>query len=126
MFPTLFDGFGFVVGEAMSYGVPVMTTTRAGAADFIQPGKNGFLIPPGDIEALQEQIDWCIRNPSSLLDMRKEEGFRMLGHDIVNHCVNDILVSGAEPLFFLDYFGTNKLVADEVSYFVKGVAEACI
>lgn len=48
-----------------------------------------------------------------------------LGKDIVNHCVNDILVQGAKPLFFLDYFATAKLKAEIVSEVVEGAAEAC-
>lgn len=52
-------------------------------------------------------------------------GFKMLGKDLVNHCVNDILVKGAKPLFFLDYFASNKIKSDYVEYFVSGVAEAC-
>jgi phosphoribosylamine--glycine ligase/phosphoribosylaminoimidazole synthetase len=52
-------------------------------------------------------------------------GLENLGQDLVNHCINDILVSGAQPLFFLDYFASSKLSADEVVYFVKGVSKAC-
>lgn len=48
-----------------------------------------------------------------------------VGHDIVNHCVNDILVQGARPLFFLDYFGTSQLNPEVVVEVVKGTAEAC-
>ncbi len=48
-----------------------------------------------------------------------------VGHDIVNHCVNDILVQGARPLFFLDYFATGKLSASVVVDVVKGLSEAC-
>ena len=48
-----------------------------------------------------------------------------IGMDLVNHCVNDILPSGAEPLFFLDYIGTGKLFPDQVSDIVKGMAQAC-
>lgn len=48
-----------------------------------------------------------------------------LGKDIVNHCVNDILVQGAKPLFFLDYFATAKLTAEMVREVVEGAAEAC-
>ncbi|MEZ4717093.1 MAG: AIR synthase related protein [Caldilineaceae bacterium] len=48
-----------------------------------------------------------------------------IGHDIVNHCVNDILVQHARPLFFLDYVATSKLVPEAVAAVVTGIAEAC-
>jgi len=48
-----------------------------------------------------------------------------VGIDIVNHCVNDILTCGAEPLFFLDYIGIGKLVPEKVGAIVKGLAGAC-
>ena len=48
-----------------------------------------------------------------------------IGRDIVNHCVNDILVQGARPLFFLDYLGLGELEEAVVSEVVRGVAEAC-
>ena len=48
-----------------------------------------------------------------------------IGHDIVNHCVNDILTSGAEPLFFLDYLATNGLTKQQKLKIVQGIADAC-
>lgn len=48
-----------------------------------------------------------------------------VGIDIVNHCVNDILTCGAEPLFFLDYIAMGKLVPEVVEAIVKGLAFAC-
>jgi len=49
-----------------------------------------------------------------------------IGHDIVNHCVNDVLVQRAEPLFFLDYFASSKISAEFVAEVVSGMADACL
>src|SRR5258706_1020011 len=48
-----------------------------------------------------------------------------IGQDLVNHCVNDIAVLGAEPLFFLDYIGTGKLEARVFMEIIAGFAKAC-
>ncbi len=48
-----------------------------------------------------------------------------VGYDIVNHCVNDVLVQGARPLFFLDYIASGKLEPDVIVSVVSGCAEAC-
>jgi phosphoribosylformylglycinamidine cyclo-ligase len=48
-----------------------------------------------------------------------------IGRDLVNHCVNDILVQGARPLFFLDYIATGKLAPETIAAIVEGIANGC-
>lgn len=48
-----------------------------------------------------------------------------IGQDLVNHCVNDILVQGARPLFFLDYVASSKLIPQQIADIVGGMAAAC-
>jgi phosphoribosylformylglycinamidine cyclo-ligase len=51
--------------------------------------------------------------------------FEGLGHDIVNHCANDILCQGARPLFFMDYFGCSKLNETVLAEILRGASAAC-
>ena len=55
----------------------------------------------------------------------QHDRWQSIGQDIVNHCLNDILVQGARPLFFLDYIAADKLVPENVAAIVLGMAEAC-
>src|SRR5579862_3005753 len=56
------------------------------------------------------------------IETRKLDG---IGQDLVAMCVNDLVVQGAEPLFFLDYFATGKLNVDEAAIVIEGIARAC-
>src|SRR3989442_5932737 len=48
-----------------------------------------------------------------------------IGRDLVNHCVNDILVQGARPLFFLDYIATGKLAPETITGIIEGITNGC-
>jgi glycosyltransferase involved in cell wall biosynthesis len=69
VFPTLSDGFGMVVTEAMAHGLPVITTDRAGAADLLTPD-NGVIVPAADARALADSLQWCLDNRERLHAMR--------------------------------------------------------
>jgi len=64
--PTLSDGFGMVVTEAMSQGVPVIATENCCAPDIIENNKNGWIIPAGCINSLTKQMLWCSNNRDKL------------------------------------------------------------
>ncbi len=70
LFPTLCDGFGMVLTEALSQGLPVLTTRRAGSCDFIDDGRTGFIVPPGDPDAIAERLSWCLANREAVWGMR--------------------------------------------------------
>jgi phosphoribosylformylglycinamidine cyclo-ligase len=60
------------------------------------------------------------------LVLARERGvLRSCGADLAAHCINDVLTTGAEPLFLLDYVAANRIVLDEVAELVEGAAEVC-
>ncbi|MGI8554443.1 MAG: phosphoribosylformylglycinamidine cyclo-ligase [Dehalococcoidia bacterium] len=62
---------------------------------------------------------------TKVLLARVLDRYGTVGQDLVNHCVNDILTSGAEPLFFLDYLAGSKLSEDTKVMLIEGMAQAC-
>ena len=70
IFPTLCDGFGMVVTEAWSRGLPVLTTPCAGAADLLRPNENGLLFPPRDPDAIAATVLDCAARRRELRAMR--------------------------------------------------------
>lgn len=69
LFPSLFDGFGMVMTEAMSQGTPVIASDRSAGPDIIQHGKNGWLIPAGHVQSLEQTIENIISNPDQIRDI---------------------------------------------------------
>lgn len=61
--PSLEEAFGLVVPQALNCGVPCIVSDRVGAADLIQPQRNGSIFPTGDSAALAREITWWLKNP---------------------------------------------------------------
>lgn len=70
IFPTLCDGWGLVVTEALANGLPVISTRNAGAADRISEDWNGFFVPAADSAAISDRIEWCLDHRERLVEMR--------------------------------------------------------
>lgn len=64
VFPSLFEGYGLVISEAMSQGTPVIATDRTCAADFIEDNKNGWMVEAGNTKSLKEKLQYIIDNPN--------------------------------------------------------------
>jgi glycosyltransferase involved in cell wall biosynthesis len=58
--PSIAEGFGLVILEAMACGVPVLCTTSTGGADFIQHRQNGLLIEPGSVATIEQELVWAL------------------------------------------------------------------
>ena len=69
VFPSLADGFGLVIGEAMAMGLPVLTTTNTGGPELITNGREGWCVPAHDADALAERIQWGYMNRDKLWEM---------------------------------------------------------
>jgi glycosyltransferase involved in cell wall biosynthesis len=67
--PSLSDGFGFVVAEAMASGIPVIVTRNTGAADLIVDGHNGYLVPAGDSDAIRDRLAQLAGHPALMREM---------------------------------------------------------
>lgn len=86
-------------------------------------GFGGLFELPGDpTRALAASTDGVGTKILIAAELRRYDG---VGRDVVNHCVNDILVVNASPLFFLDYFATGKLDPEVAAAVVEGCANAC-
>jgi glycosyltransferase involved in cell wall biosynthesis len=64
--PSLFEGYGLVISEAMSQGTPVIATDRTAGGDFIVHGENGWLVQAGSTDGIVEILDYLITTPSEV------------------------------------------------------------
>jgi glycosyltransferase involved in cell wall biosynthesis len=71
VFPSLVEGFGLVLLEAMACGIPVITTPNTAGPDILTDGVEGFIVPIRDVEALKEKLEWCYSHPQELAQMGK-------------------------------------------------------
>jgi glycosyltransferase involved in cell wall biosynthesis len=69
--PSLHEGFGLVLLEAMASGLPVVATDKTGATECVTPGVDGFVVPARNIDALAEAILWCYQHPGRTIAMGK-------------------------------------------------------
>jgi glycosyltransferase involved in cell wall biosynthesis len=78
--PSLEEGFGHAVLEAMSCGVPVLATDRTCAPDLIEDGVHGFTVPVRDAESIAARIAWCLDDRSALAEMGRMAAIRARQH----------------------------------------------
>jgi glycosyltransferase involved in cell wall biosynthesis len=69
--PSRNDSYGMVVAEALAAGVPALVSDQVGAKILVQPGRNGWIVPAGDGEALAVRMLACAADPSALRAMRE-------------------------------------------------------
>lgn len=67
--PSIEDGFGLVIGQAMACGIPVVATSHSGGPDAIKDGTTGFVVPPADVDALQGALTTAYENRDQLAEM---------------------------------------------------------
>ena len=72
VFPSLFEGYGLVIAEAMAQGTPVITTSRTCGADYIRHGKNGWLVEAGNTNALIQVFEQLVDTPEILESVGRE------------------------------------------------------
>ncbi len=70
VFPSLFEGFGLVITEAMSQGTPVITTPHTAGPDIIEDGVDGFIVPIRSAEAVAEKLELLATEPYRLYSMK--------------------------------------------------------
>jgi alpha-maltose-1-phosphate synthase len=70
--PSILEGFGLVIPEAMATGMPVIASTNSIGPEIIENGRDGFVLEPDDVEGLAEQIDWLAAHREQACQMGQE------------------------------------------------------
>ena len=109
------EAFGRIKGAVRSTFGPTVLSDVGGFGGLIAA-------PTGTQPVLVSSIDSVGTKVNVAIGLQRHD---TVGHDIVNHCVNDILCGGARPLFFLDYFGSSRLDPAVLAAVVGGIAAAC-
>ncbi|MDX6500283.1 MAG: hypothetical protein QOG23_3543 [Blastocatellia bacterium] len=76
VFPSVAEGFGLVIGEAMASGIPVLTTRNTGGVELITDGCDGWLVSAHDSEALAERIEWASGHRDEVFEMGRKARLR--------------------------------------------------
>lgn len=76
VFPSLLEGFAHVILEAMSCGLPVITTQNTCGPDVVVEGEHGFIIPIRDVDALVNRLEWCLSHREVLAEMGRQAANR--------------------------------------------------
>lgn len=100
--PSIDDGFGMVVCEAMANALPVITTTSTGASEFIEEGVNGFVVPAGDIGSLKQKLTYFSKKPEKRVQMGEQARRKYLAHESSNgsykNQLNELLKTFTEDI----------------------------
>jgi phosphoribosylformylglycinamidine cyclo-ligase len=112
------------VGVSIARGEAVVERLRAAIESTGARGFGAFagLYPLGDGHLLAASTDSV---GTKLVLARARGRLRACGADLAAHCMNDVLTTGAEPLFLLDYVAANRIEAEQVVELVEGAAEVC-
>jgi glycosyltransferase involved in cell wall biosynthesis len=99
LFPSLFEGFGLVITEAMSQGTPVITTNCTAGPDLITHGNNGWIIESGSAEAIQESIEniLCSRRivaecGHEAMETARQRPWSVYGHELADAIRNEVAI----------------------------------
>jgi glycosyltransferase involved in cell wall biosynthesis len=74
--PSVFEGFGLVIPEAMASGMPVIASTHSIGPELIREGRDGFVLAPDDVEGLAAKLDWLAAHRAEAVAMGSEAAAR--------------------------------------------------